>query len=69
MFFMNLGKISQNLRFSIGTMDTTSVMKMSTNWEKNHFQIENRNSERNTRESDMKIPSYTLTTKKMGLVI
>ena len=49
-------------------MDSTSVMKMST-WEKNHFQMENLNSERNTWESDMKIPSYTLTTKKMGLVI
>ena len=65
--FMNLGKISQNLHFYIGTMDSTSVMEMST-WEKNHFQIENRNSERYTWESDTKIPSYTLTTKKMGLV-
>ena len=68
MFFFIFGKISQNLRFSIGTMDSTSVMKMST-WEKNHFQMENLNSERNTWESDMNIPSYTLTTKKMGLVI
>ena len=66
--FMNLGKISQNLHFYIGTMDSTSVMKMST-WEMNHFQKENLNSERNTWELDMKISSYTLTTKKMGLVI
>ena len=49
-------------------MDSTSVMKMST-WEMNHFQQENLNSERNTWELDMKIPSYTLTTKKMRLVI
>ena len=50
-------------------MDSTSVMKMSTSWEKNHVQKENYNSERNTWELDMKIPSYTLTTKKIGLVI
>ena len=44
---MNLGKISQNLHFYIGTMDSTSIMKMRT-WEKSHFQKENLNSERNT---------------------